>query len=168
MSPNNVHTVHSIRASAQSLFAFLIVCKSVEASGDYYTEEGAADGNCRICLWSPLWCNMRPSARIRAAIAPLAQPSCHRSHDEPTAEFEKPAECEKSWKHQLQPRNERERRISLRFLPLKEMKTRGAAIGSLITGFPRAKPVSARRAWTVHRPSSCMVDQPPVAHRKCF
>lgn len=109
MSPDNIHTVHSICASAQSLFAFLIVCKSVEASGDYYTEEGggAEDGNCRICLWSPLWCNMRPSARIRAAIAPLTQPSCHQSHDEP-AEFEKPAESGKSWKHQLQTRNERE------------------------------------------------------------
>lgn len=50
---------------------------------------------------------MRPSARIRAAIAPLTQPSCHQSHDEP-AEFEKPAESGKSWKHQLQARNERE------------------------------------------------------------
>lgn len=49
------------------------------------------------------------------------------------------------------------------FLPLKEMKTRGAAIGSLLSGFPRAKPDSARRAWSVHRQSSCMVDRPPVA-----
>lgn len=44
MSPDNIHTVHSICASAQSLFAFLIVCKSVEASGDYYTEEGGGRG----------------------------------------------------------------------------------------------------------------------------
>lgn len=51
-------------------------------------------------------------------------------------------------------------------LPLKEMKTRGAAIGSLITGFPRAKLDSARRVWTVHRPSSSMVDQPPGAHKE--
>ncbi len=57
--------------------------------------------------------------------------------------------------------------MRFRFLPLKEMKTRGAASGSLLTGFPRAKLDSARRAWTVHRPSSCMVDQPPVAHREC-
>lgn len=37
------------------------------------------------------------------------------------------------------------------------MKTRGAASGSLISGLPRVMPDSARRAWTVHRASSCMV-----------
>lgn len=49
---------------------------------------------------------------------------------------------------------------------MKEMKTRGAANGSMISGFPRTMPDSARRAWTVHRPSSCMVDQPPAAHEE--
>lgn len=73
----------------------------------------------------------------------------------------------------MQTRNERQVgmrawRTRFSFLPLKEMKTRGAANGSLITGFPKAKVDSARRAWTVHRPSSCMVDQPPVARVWCF
>lgn len=63
--------------------------------------------------------------------------------------------------------NTKKWRMRFRFLPLKEMKTRGAASGSLITGFPRAKVDSARRVWTVHRPSSCMVDQPPVPHKEC-
>lgn len=51
---------------------------------------------------------------------------------------------------------------------MKEMKTRGAASGSLVAGFPRAKLDSARRVWTVHRPSSCMVDRPPVTHEECL
>lgn len=54
-------------------------------------------------------------------------------------------------------------RTASRFLPLKEMKTRGAASGSLRMGFPRAKPDRARRVWTVHRPSSCIFDRPPAS-----
>ncbi|TNN45727.1 hypothetical protein EYF80_044078 [Liparis tanakae] len=54
----------------------------------------------------------------------------------------------------------KEARMRFRFLPLKETKTRGAASGSwIINGFPRTRPDSARRACTVHRASSCMVDQ---------
>lgn len=51
---------------------------------------------------------------------------------------------------------------------MKEMKTRGAASGSLVAGFPKAKLDSARRVWTVHRPASCMVDRPPVTHKECL
>lgn len=65
-------------------------------------------------------------------------------------------------------REDEGRREQFRFPPLKEMKTRGAASGSLLTWFPKAKPHSTRRVWTVHRPSSCMVDQPPVAPKAAF
>lgn len=52
------------------------------------------------------------------------------------------------------------------FLPLKEMKTRGAAIGSLLTGMlPEATLHRASRAWSVHRASSCMAATPPVTQR---
>lgn len=57
-------------------------------------------------------------------------------------------------------------RMRMRFLPLKEMKTRGAAIGSLLTGMlPEATLHRARRAWSIHRASSCMAATPPVAQR---
>lgn len=55
----------------------------------------------------------------------------------------------------------------MRFLPLKEMKTRGAAIGSLLTGmFPEATLHRASKAWSVHRASSCMAATPPVTQRE--
>lgn len=62
MSRNKKNTMSSIGASAQSLFAFLIVpYMKVEASGDYYnawrSEEGAANGNFMIYLQFALWYN---------------------------------------------------------------------------------------------------------------
>lgn len=62
MSKNKKYTISPICASAQSLFAFLIVqYMKVEASGDYYnawrSEEGAANEKWMIYLQFALWYN---------------------------------------------------------------------------------------------------------------
>lgn len=69
---------------------------------------------------------------------------------------------------ELRSTKEARAKATFRFLPLKEMKTRGAASGSWRMGFPRARLDRARRVWTVHRLSRCIFDRPPAAHAGWF
>lgn len=95
----NTQYLQFLQASAQSLFAFLIVqYMKVEASGDYYnawrSEEGAANEKWMIYLQFALWYNTRvwfflckkkqPSALTKATIAPITQLSCHQSFNRQT------------------------------------------------------------------------------------
>lgn len=109
---------------------------------------GTVDEKSMIYVQLSLCSNMYVCNKPFSTFAPVAQMSQHQQSGNQQCEAQKRQEC----------------RITSRFLPLKEMKTRGAASGSLRMGFPRAKPDRARRVWTVHRPSSCMFDRPPAAH----
>lgn len=181
-------THFSICASAPSLFVFVFVqYRPVGASGGYYDawrseeREQRAYESCMICLWSAQRCS--GDALSSSSEKPSRTYQSH-NHSNCTTVISSVSRWANSWQRKNQHwlkhrkarskpriRSKREdegRREQFRFPPLKEMKTRGAASGSLLTWFPKAKPHSARRVWTVHRPSSCMVDQPPVAPKAAF
>ena len=131
---------------------------------------GGANEKCMICLRSaPRW-NTRAGSSSSATT--FSYQICHiisHSAGEHMARvWDSSKEYEEFETLRHQTRNQRagrRRRGGHGFLPLKEIKTRGAAIESLPAGFPRTRLDSARRVWTVHRPSSCMVDQPPGARK---
>lgn len=142
---------------------------------------GSVRMSCMICLWSAQRCS--GDALSSSSEKPSRTYQSH-NHSSCTTVISSVSRWANSWQRKNQHwlkhrkarskpriRSKREdegRREQFRFPPLKEMKTRGAASGSLLTWFPKAKPHSARRVWTVHRPSSCMVDQPPVAPKAAF
>lgn len=137
--------------------------------------------NCTLCkngsIWWMLWClevwgggrRMRGAGFLCGFLCVITCKSAtnlqhvanhNRScYTNVNSQWSEDRKKKKNWEAQKR----QECRKTSRFLPLKEMKTRGAASGSLRMGFPRVKLDRARRVWTVHRPSSCIFDRPPAS-----
>lgn len=127
------------------------------------SEEGAQTER-MTCLWSALRCSMRVWWCCKFFFCKNLQSHSRCNYKTVTSSVTEPANTWQGWGNQSwgnQRETGEEWRMRARFLPLKEMKTRGAASGSLLNEFPRARPDSARMARTVRS----MVEQPPTATR---
>lgn len=184
VSKGTRRTISSICASVQ-LFC-LIVCTLLANGSIWWLLKRlevywrrAANRNCMICLRCSLQWN---TSLVMLEVSPLAT-TPYRSHNRSnyTAVKSSVIQPADTWRSSLNQHRVRrvpttvanqeweaggskEGRIRFWFLPLKEMKTRGAASGSLIRRFPRAELDRARRKRAVHRPAGCMVERPPAAH----